>query len=71
MLIEPSPSVDPPYPVYGGVFAEQAIALLRRFYEQENDKGESLGASFDSLLTMAAPEPRVKKRRDGPATEAV
>lgn len=34
-----SPSVDPPYPVYGGIFREEAIMLLRRFYVQENDKG--------------------------------
>ena len=33
------PSIDPPYPVYGGIFREEAIMLLRRFYVQENDKG--------------------------------
>ena len=31
---------DPPFPVYGGIFREEAIALLRRFYEQENEKGQ-------------------------------
>jgi tRNA-specific adenosine deaminase 2 len=41
-------SVDPPYPVYGGIFREEAIMLLRRFYVQENEK---------------APEPRGKKER--------
>jgi tRNA-specific adenosine deaminase 2 len=30
--------VDPKYPVYGGIFREEAILLLRRFYVQENDK---------------------------------
>ena len=37
-----SPSVDPPYPVYGGIFREEAIILLRRFYVQENEKGKPL-----------------------------
>lgn len=31
-------NVDPPYPVYGGIFREEAIMLLRRFYVQENEK---------------------------------
>jgi tRNA-specific adenosine deaminase 2 len=31
-------SIDPPYPVYGGIFREEAIMLLRRFYVQENEK---------------------------------
>ena len=35
-----SPNIDPPYPVYGGIFREEAIMLLRRFYIQENEKGE-------------------------------
>ncbi len=34
-----SPAIDPPYPVYGGIFREEAIMLLRRFYVQENEKG--------------------------------
>ncbi|KAJ6140457.1 APOBEC/CMP deaminase zinc-binding [Penicillium chermesinum] len=41
-------SIDPAYPVYGGLFREEAIMLLRRFYIQENDK---------------APNPRSKKNR--------
>jgi tRNA-specific adenosine deaminase 2 len=32
--------VDKPYPVYGGIFREEAIMLLRRFYVQENEKGK-------------------------------
>lgn len=32
-------SIDPPYPVYGGLFREEAIRLLQRFYMQENSKG--------------------------------
>lgn len=38
-LIQGSHSIDPPYPVYGGLFREEAIMLLRRFYIQENEKG--------------------------------
>jgi len=44
-----SPSIDPPYPVYGGIFREEAIMLLRKFYVQENEK---------------APEPKQKKNRE-------
>ncbi|KAJ5683179.1 hypothetical protein N7462_006344 [Penicillium macrosclerotiorum] len=42
-------SIDPPYPVYGGLFQKEAIMLLRRFYIQENEK---------------APNPRPKKNRE-------
>jgi tRNA-specific adenosine deaminase 2 len=41
--------VDPPLQVHGGIFREEAIMLLRRFYVQENDK---------------APEPKQKKLRE-------
>ena len=41
MTVHMDEGVDPPYPVYGGLFREEAIMLLRRFYVQENDKGES------------------------------
>lgn len=34
-----SPSVDPPFEAQGGLFREEAIMLLRRFYIQENGKG--------------------------------
>lgn len=34
-----SSTIDPPYPVYGGIFHKEAIMLLRRFYIQENEKG--------------------------------
>jgi hypothetical protein len=36
-----SSSIDPSYPVYGGLFEKEAIMLLRRFYIQENEKGRS------------------------------
>lgn len=43
------PSVDKPYPVHGGIFREEAIILLRKFYVQENEK---------------APEPKQKRTRE-------
>ncbi|KAF2473192.1 cytidine deaminase-like protein [Lindgomyces ingoldianus] len=47
--IHSDPSVDKPYPVYGGIFREEAILLLRKFYIQENEK---------------APEPTKKRTRE-------
>ncbi|KAF2843624.1 cytidine deaminase-like protein [Patellaria atrata CBS 101060] len=47
--VHSDPGVDKPYPVYGGIFREEAIMLLRRFYVQENEK---------------APEPKGKKTRE-------
>ncbi|KAF2086798.1 cytidine deaminase-like protein [Saccharata proteae CBS 121410] len=47
-------SVDPPYPVYGGIYREEAIMLLRKFYVQENEKGKS----------SVSPEPKQKKTRE-------
>jgi pyrimidine deaminase RibD-like protein len=44
MTVHMDEGVDPPYPVYGGLFREEAIMLLRRFYVQENDKGKSSAA---------------------------
>ncbi|CAK41804.1 uncharacterized protein BO96DRAFT_385578 [Aspergillus niger CBS 101883] len=38
-LIYASRSIDPSYPVQGGLFHKEAIMLLRRFYIQENEKG--------------------------------
>jgi tRNA-specific adenosine deaminase 2 len=49
MLTACSPSIDKPYPVTGGIFREEAIMLLRKFYVQENEK---------------APEPKQKKTRE-------
>nr|KMM68777.1 tRNA-specific adenosine deaminase subunit TAD2 [Coccidioides posadasii RMSCC 3488] len=42
-------AIDPPYTVYGGIFRNEAIMLLRRFYIQENEK---------------APNPRPKSNRE-------
>ncbi|KAJ5180763.1 hypothetical protein N7492_003973 [Penicillium capsulatum] len=49
LTIHSDRSIDPPYPVYGGLYRKEAIMLLRRFYIQENEK---------------APNPRPKKNRD-------
>lgn len=35
-----SKDVNPPYKVYGGIYREEAIMMLRRFYVQENGKGK-------------------------------
>ncbi|PWY69809.1 cytidine and deoxycytidylate deaminase zinc-binding domain protein [Aspergillus sclerotioniger CBS 115572] len=49
LSLHADPSIDPPYPVQGGLFHKEAIMLLRRFYIQENEK---------------APKPRPKKHRE-------
>ncbi|KAK5137506.1 hypothetical protein LTR08_008484 [Meristemomyces frigidus] len=49
MTVHADPGVDPPYPVFGGLFREEAIMLLRKFYVQENNK---------------APDPKPKKNRE-------
>ncbi|TKA71699.1 hypothetical protein B0A55_07145 [Friedmanniomyces simplex] len=49
MTVHSDPAVDAPYPVYGGLFREEAIMLLRKFYVQENAK---------------APDPKPKKNRE-------
>ena len=48
LSIHADSSIDPPYRSHGGLFREEAINLLRRFYFQENEK---------------APDPRPKKDR--------
>jgi hypothetical protein len=40
MNIHSDPGIDSTFPCYGGLFREEAIMLLRRFYVQENEKGE-------------------------------
>ncbi|KAF8425705.1 cytidine deaminase-like protein [Tirmania nivea] len=47
--IDQDPSIDLPYPCFGGVYREEAIMLLRRFYIQENER---------------APAPIAKKNRE-------
>ncbi|KXL41954.1 MAG: hypothetical protein FE78DRAFT_155453, partial [Acidomyces sp. 'richmondensis'] len=72
MTVHSDPSVDPPYPVYGGLFREEAIMLLRKFYVQENNKGETNpgspppGAVRRVLVAhkVTAPDPKPKKNRE-------
>jgi tRNA-specific adenosine deaminase 2 len=60
-----SPGIDPTYPVTGGIMREEAIMMLRKFYIQENEKGQML-----FMITVlgangtAAPNPRPKKNRE-------
>ena len=68
LLLTPhSPGVDRPYPAMGGIYREEAIMLLRRFYVQENEKGRVL-CSITShgsceIDFFPAPEPKPKKDR--------
>lgn len=78
MTVNADEGVERGYPVYGGLFREEAIMLLRRFYVQENDKGASLDSipsleaiGFVSLgnssltdCSLPAPEPKPKKNRE-------
>ncbi|CAK1360125.1 tRNA-specific adenosine deaminase subunit tad2 [Cercospora beticola] len=49
MNVHSDPGIDGTFPCYGGLFREEAIMLLRRFYVQENEK---------------APDPKPKKNRE-------
>lgn len=46
MTVHMDEGVDKPYPVFGGLYREEAIMLLRRFYVQENDKGELTSIAY-------------------------
>lgn len=52
--------------MYGGLFQKEAIMLLRRFYIQENEKGQRLNrVTLEPMLTfLIAPNPRPKKNRE-------
>ena len=62
-----SPGVDKPYPVYGGIFREEAIMLLRKFYVQENDKGghPMIHQSNESRLSNVCQPQSPSRRRLG------
>jgi hypothetical protein len=54
-----SNSIEPGYPVQGGIFREEAIMLLRRFYVQQNGKGKFKQDAMimtDSILSPGANE---------------
>lgn len=63
-----SENVDPPYTVYGGLFQQDAIMLLRRFYIQENGNGMDHLKVLETGLSLTdddtAPEPKSKKNRE-------
>ena len=63
-----SSSIDPAYQTYGGIFREEAILLLRKFYVQENDKGRSnpvhMFIYFLLIESLLAPEPHKKANRE-------
>lgn len=67
-LTQDSVSIDPPYPVYGGLFQKEAVMLLRRFYIQENERGQSLNYGArqraSANIPPVAPNPRPKKNRE-------
>jgi hypothetical protein len=65
--------VDPPYPSYGGLFKEEAVMMLRRFYIQENERGKwEASRAFllckthgcDADVCIIAPENLSKKNRE-------
>ena len=45
-----SPGVNRPFEAQGGIFREEAIMLLRRFYVQENERGVCLNFFFFFLF---------------------
>ncbi|KAF2236833.1 cytidine deaminase-like protein [Viridothelium virens] len=53
--IHSDPANIPPYKVYGGLYRDEAIMLLRRFYVQENDKAPNPAAKKGRLLKTDIP----------------
>ncbi|KAJ5473666.1 hypothetical protein N7475_003232 [Penicillium sp. IBT 31633x] len=65
LSLHSDPSIDPTYPVYGGLYEKEAIMLLRRFYIQENEKGKDLertnsGHDPSPLIPSQPPNPDQK-----------
>lgn len=56
-------NVEPGYEIEGGWGRNEAVALLRRFYVQENGRGKIQRALRPPELTLAAPVPRKKEGR--------
>lgn len=50
-----SPGVNRPFEAQGGIFREEAIMLLRRFYVQENERGVCLIFFFLSFFCLQNP----------------
>lgn len=47
-----SPGVNRPFETQGGIFRDEAIMLLRRFYVQENERGMSFSFFFSGWLCV-------------------
>jgi tRNA(Arg) A34 adenosine deaminase TadA len=58
-------NIEPGYEIEGGWGRDEAVALLRRFYVQENGRGKSLKLpdSFEPHANVSAPVPRKKEGR--------
>lgn len=52
MNIHSDPGIDSTFPCYGGLFREEAIMLLRRFYVQENEKGKTSERKREKVLIL-------------------
>lgn len=67
ILIDDSLSIDPTYPVHGGLFEKEAIMLLRRFYIQENEKGMQVAIFNLSRLLISrfhdSPQPETEEEQ--------
>jgi tRNA-specific adenosine deaminase 2 len=63
MTVHSDPSVDLPYPVYGGLFREEAIMLLRKFYVQENNKGKRFLGWVVAAIILTTAQPLTRNRR--------
>lgn len=50
-----SPGVNRPFEAQGGIFREEAIMLLRRFYVQENERGVCLNFFSSFFFLFAKP----------------
>lgn len=50
-----SPGVNRPFEAQGGIFREEAIMLLRRFYVQENERGVCLTFFFFLFFVCKTP----------------
>ena len=62
-----SSKTDSPFPVHGEILREEAIMLLRRFYVQENEKGENTSRTIKERNKnnyLSAPDARTKGHRE-------
>ncbi|KAF3939776.1 hypothetical protein ABW19_dt0210272 [Dactylella cylindrospora] len=62
--------VDKCYPAIGGIFREEAIMLLRRFYLQENDKAPNPTAKRNRILNTIVENMNIDNTRSYALLEA-